>query len=190
MVLYICIIVFASILLIAVNALCGFPLLEASLWTLLGVVASIALDGIAAFIIRAIGEKKINIDSKFFAERKGERKFYMDIKIKSWKDRIPEMGKVFKYFDKTEVPKEVDSAYFKKFIMETCMAELMHFISIFMAPLLIVILPLRLALRISLPIVMVNVVLNTLPVMVQRYNRPKLKIAYLLHLYNIYYLFQ
>lgn len=182
MVLYICIIVFASVLLVVINALFGLfalnlNLLTISLWTVLGVVLSIALDGVAALLVRAVSSK-INIDSKFFAERKGERKFYMDLNIKKWKDSIPEMGKVLKFFDKTTVPKEVDGNYFKKFILETCLAEVMHVISILLAPLLIIILPIRFALRISLPIVLVNIFLNILPVMVQRYNRPKLRIAY------------
>ncbi len=181
MTLYLCIIIVATFLLVLFNALfagLGVSVWAIIMWSVLGVVLSIILDGIVVLAVRLSGER-INIDGAIFKERKGERRLLERLGIRKWKDLIPEMGKKLKYFDKTTVAREVNSEYFRKFIHETCLAELMHIFSLIVAPLLLVILPLKYLLNISLPIVLVNIFLNILPILVQRYTRPKLRIAYL-----------
>ena len=64
------------------------------------------------------------------------------------------------------------------FIHETALAELMHLISILTAPLILVIMPLKYLLYISLPIMIVNIFLQIMPIIVQRYTRPKLVAGY------------
>lgn len=145
---------------------------------LLAVAVSFALDALCAFIVRQVKAKHFNPFGKFFKERGNERAFYEKLHIRKWKDIIPELGKTLKYFDKSNIPDKPNSDYMMTFLKETCYAEIMHFSSICVAPLVLVIMPLKFILAISLPVMLVNICLNVLPIMVQRYTRPRLAIAY------------
>jgi len=181
--LYLCIIITAMVIIISFNILFnlaryGFTAWYVVLGVVLGVIFSIILDSIVAFVVRQIPEKKFNPFAKFFAGRKGEKKFYEKLNIRNWKDKIPELGKTLKYFDKTKVPEKPNAEYMLKFLKETCYAEVMHIAICPVAFILVFIFPLKYFWCISFPIVLVNIFLQLLPICVQRYTRPKLVIAY------------
>ena len=181
MVLYLSIIVFVGFILSLTNALWGgfdVNALYVILWVILSILLSILIDGLVALLIRFIPEKKFNPFNKYFKERKNERKIYERLKIRTWKDKIPELGGKLKYFDKSRVADNPTSDYFMKFIIETCMGEIMHVIAIFTAPLLLLIMPSMFILTIGLPVMIVNILLQLPPIMTQRYTRPKLLVAY------------
>ncbi len=144
----------------------------------LAILISFAIDGIVAFLLRQIPANKIRHYSKFFKTRKFEKNLYNALKIRKWKDIIPELGGVLKYFDKKKLQENADSKYMLTFIKETCYGELMHIVAIFTAPLLLLILPHNIILTVLLPIMIVNIFLQIPPIMVQRFNRPKLFMAY------------
>lgn len=145
-------------------------------WT--AILVSILIDALCAFLIRQIPEEKINHKSKFFKERKFEKKIFKFFKVRKWKDMIPEMGGLLKYFDKSSVQENVDSKYMLKFIKETCYAEIMHVLAMFLAPLILIILPSNFLLTLLLPVMIVNILLQIPPVLVQRLNRPKLEMVH------------
>ena len=181
MVLYLNIIFISWILLSFFDIIIGAYNLSA--WAVIGYVGlaifiSFAIDALCAIIIRLIKPEKFNPFCKFFGERKNERKFYEKLKIRKWKDVIPELGKTLKFFDKTEVESNPNSEYMLKFLRETCYAEIMHAIGIVFSFLVLVIMPSEFIWGISLPVLIVNIFLQILPIMVQRYTRPKLVIAY------------
>ena len=60
---------------------------------------------------------------------------------------------------------------------ETVYAEIMHLVSAFLG-FLVVFINLKLWLIVGLPLAIFNLILQIMPVMVQRYNRPKLMLAY------------
>ena len=182
MLLYGLIILIAVIIVTLINSLFFLQALGTTVWGVIGLIAlgiviSMVLDVIGALFIRLIS-KKVNHFSKFFDERKGERTFYEKIGVRKFKDKIPELGKTLKFFDKTKVPENPNSDYMLMFIHETALAELMHLISILTAPLILVIMPLKYLLYISLPIMIVNIFLQIMPIIVQRYTRPKLVAGY------------
>ncbi len=183
MVLYLSIIIISTLLIGLFNALFAAQMLfsntlEIFAFTALAVIVSILLDGLCAYALRQIPERKLNHESFWFKERAWERKFYEKTLIRKWKDIIPELGGVLKYFDKSHVKPQIDSKYIKKFIAETCYGEIMHLLAIFVAPAILFILPPRFLLTVSLPVLVVNILLQIPPIMVQRYNRPKLVLAY------------
>jgi len=156
----------------------GANALEIIYITWLAIIISFLIDALCAFMIRQIPERKINEKSNFFKVRKWEKKVFSFLKVKKWKDNIPELGGMLKFFDKSSVKENVDSKYMMKFIKETCYAEIMHIVSLFFAPLVIIILPRNFLLTIVLPVMIVNIFLQIPPILVQRLNRPKLEMAY------------
>lgn len=69
-------------------------------------------------------------------EREGE--IYSSLfGIKKWKDKLPECGEFFKFnpFNKKKLQRMKDPDYFRRFILETCRAEMTHLIPIAMYPL-------------------------------------------------------
>ena len=183
MILYLCIIGIAMVIIMSFNILFNLTKFGISptyvvLGTILGVVFSIAIDGLVAFLIRQIPERKFNPFAKYFKEGKNERKFYEKTNIRNWKDLIPELGKTLKYFDKTQVSQKPTAEYMLKFLKETCYAEVMHLAIIPASFLLAVILPFKYFWCLSFPIILVNIFLQILPIFVQRYTRPKLVKAY------------
>ena len=70
-----------------------------------------------------------------------------------------------------------DTDYLYTFMIETVYAEVLHFWSAIFGFLIVFISP-KLFVVVGLPLALANVILQIMPVMVQRYNRPKLMLAY------------
>lgn len=136
----------------------------------------VAIDAIIAAIVHAVPEKRINPFAKCFQTGKKERRFYEKLGVRKWKDIIPESGKYLCHFSKTNVEQPNNNQYVLKFLRETCYAEVMHLISIFLGFIPLAFMPLKLT--VVLPIAMVNAFLQLLPVIVQRYNRVRLIALY------------
>lgn len=146
--------------------------------TIISLLVLVAIDAVCALFVRYCLPKKIfNPFLKCYNVGKNERKFYEKIGIRKWKDRIPEAGQLFANFSKTEVADMTNNEYVKKFMSETIYAEIMHWLSMIFS-FLIIFIDLRLALTVGLPLVIGNMILNLMPVLVQRYNRPKLMVLY------------
>lgn len=110
---------------------------------------------------------------------KWEKKFYNSIKIKAWKDYIPiGRGPIFIGMKKDSVYNPKDQSYLNKLIDECYRAEIMHLISMFAGFFILLILPREVMLSVSLPVGLVNMFLQYLPFIVQRYNIPKLEMLY------------
>jgi len=179
MILYPAIIIFSIIIIATLTAIFGSSIYGytptyAIIAVILGTVIEIAIDAVIAIIIVLLPKRFFNPFSKIFSVDKKERNFYEKIAIRKWKDLVfAEFG-----FDKKSVKNPTNNEYIFKFLQETCIAETMHFISIFLGFLLVLVFPLEYALSFPLPIAFVNLVLQIPPVMIQRYNRPKLILLY------------
>ena len=115
-------------------------------------------------------------DKKIFKISKHERKFYEKIKIRSWKDRVWELG-ALGGFRKNKIASTDDPEYFRRFIVESNKGIVEHRCGYFLGFLGIFLFPLKYALSIGVPIAIVNLVLSALPTMILRYNIPKLTIV-------------
>ena len=151
--------------------------LFAVLSPILATVAVILLDAIVAITTRELPKDWLSPFGSVFSVSKKERKFLDKLKVKAWKDKIPEMGRFLCDFDKTKVQDNPTSDYVLTFLHETTMAEAMHFMSIF-AGFLLLLIPIPNAQISILFVVLVNALLQIPPVLVQRYNRPKLMAYY------------
>jgi glycosyl-4,4'-diaponeurosporenoate acyltransferase len=133
----------------------------------------ILVDAICVLLVRYNPKDSIyNPDKKIYKTFKWEAKLYSKIKIISWKDKIPELG-CLAGFVKTKVVSD-DPSYLYKFAKETVYAEIMHIISAVMGFIIMVIPPYNLMFNFAFPVAIINFILNILPILVQRYNRPRL----------------
>ena len=175
MVLYLSIIVIANILISTINILCG----TAAWWlvilmTVTATVFQFAIDGLFAIIINKMPNKKFAANSKHFQVSKKVQKFYEKLRIKTWKDKVWELGGLGG-FSKSKLEDPNNPEYIERFIIECNKGIVTHRIGYFVGFLVMLIFPFRYAFVIGLPVALVNLFLNALPTMVLRYNIPKLQ---------------
>ena len=182
MVLYLSIIFIAMALICFGNILFNPQVFECfEVWLMvavsIGVVFEFAIDGIFAALVRLFPRQWFQPDRKFFQVNKKERNFYEKIGIKSWKDKFWELGATGG-FRKNKIKEPNSPEYQHWFLVESNMGIVMHIVDVFVGFAVMFIFPLKYALPIGLPIALVNAVLNILPIMILRYNLPKLNVAY------------
>ncbi len=145
------------------------------------------LDALIAWILHAMDSKYFDYNKKMFIVSKKEQKFLDILRVKDWKDHIPEMGQLCD-FKKNHIY-SYEPEYLNKFLVETVYAEVIHvgmaligFLVIFIWPLIICIFTKSYdfsdILRFTLPMSLINVFLNLPPILIQRYNRPRLMVLY------------
>ncbi len=140
-----------------------------SLSVAIGVVAVIAVDGIFALLIRRLTPASWYHPRKsLFEVKKGERSFYARIKIKKWKDLVPELG-LFTGFSKSEVKDTGDSAYLERFLTESNYGMVIHLANALLG-FLIMFIPWCSSPSVWIPIFAVNFILSLMPVAVLRYT--------------------
>ena len=144
----------------------------------LGIVLVIILDALVATFCRMLPKKMANFESKIYLVNKKEKNFYEKIRIKKWKEKIPEIGH-FTGFRKNKIKEPKNKEYVERFLREISYGELGHFFSIFIGVVLVLI-PIFKPIWISICIVVifVNAFLNLLPIFVLRYNSFTLLLLY------------
>lgn len=114
-------------------------------------------------------------DLNLFNVSKREIKLYDKMQIKSWKEKVPEMGKTGG-FPKDSI-RSLDKEYIHKFISETCFAEWLHVLSAFLGITALYVFPVEQHFFV-IPIVITNLLLHLPLAIIQRYNRYRLNIIY------------
>lgn len=176
-------ILYLTIIVVAFNAIaltCGIfgvgSIGLAYVQTSIALGAVVAVDIVVALAVRLIPEERLNPFARTFIAGKAERQFYSLIKVRRWKDYIPETGKYLVHFAKDKIAEPHNNEYIIKFLRETCYASLMHVFSFAIPFAFMPFLPIPLP--ISLAVTGVNAFLQMLPVFVQRSNRPRLVSLY------------
>lgn len=136
----------------------------------IGIIIVIIIDAVSATLCRLLPLKYADFEKHIYHVSKKEKHFYEKIKIRKWKEKIPEIGH-FTGFRKNRIAKPNDINYIKRFLHEICYGQIGHFISIFTGFFLLLFSFINEDyLVISLVIIIVNAFLNILPIMVLRYN--------------------
>ena len=144
-----------------------------SIIVLVSIIGIIAINGLIATICCKWLPKKWFIgDNKLYNPSKKECRLYEKLGIKKWKDINLDLGKL-NGFKKDKV--ENSPEYIERFILENNMGFVEHLISATVSLLAIFILPIKFWLPMGLPIAITSFVLNIIPVMILRYNMPRLK---------------
>lgn len=178
MLLYIIVIGITMILVFCANFFWSpvdLSLLSISLLTLMLPFLMVAWDGIFATLIRrAFPEKWFTKDVKFHRVGKKECRFYEMLGIKYWKDHVLELG-MFTSFSKKKVSNPNDPGYISRFIMECNYGAQIHLWNFILGFIPIFFFPRYIGIRFILPAVIANSILSILPLMILRYNVPRLQ---------------
>lgn len=182
---YILIIAISMILIIGINVLLvflgcidSFSYLYAILAPIFNLIVIVLWELAIAGIIHAFPAKYFSPYSKRFKIFDFERGLYEKSGIRKWKDYIPDSGQLCD-FKKDEL-KSTEVEYLHKFLVEACYADAIHlWMGIGGFLILLISIPYPVALwTISFPIAFISLLLNIPPLIIQRYNRPKLLKVY------------
>ena len=142
----------------------------------IGVVFEIAVDGLVATIARLMPAKFADHTKKVYQVSAKEKKFYEKLKIRMWKDKIPEIGH-FTGFRKNKLADPQSVEYVERFLLESCYGELGHFFSLFLGFTVLFLYPLsEFWFALAIPVAIVNFFLNLPSLLVLRYNSYKLTV--------------
>jgi len=147
-----------------------------SLQSVAATVTVIAIDGLTAFIIRRLPERWFAPDSDVFAVGDAERRFYKRIKVKAWKDKVPELGG-FSGFHKDKLQSRTDGSYLARFLLESNYGVVIHIANAVFGALILPI-PYVGGLCTGIPVFVTNFILSMMPVAVLRANTPTLRQLY------------
>ncbi len=156
----------------------GLSILEIALGVTIAVLAIIIIDLIFAFVVRRCLPKKwFGKDKARYQAGKKERIFYEKLGIKKWKDKVLELG-ALSNFRKNKISEPNNNAYIERYIIEANYGIVVHVVDIIFGFIVIFIYPIKVFLYFGFPVAFVNAVLNLLPLMILRYNLPKLHALY------------
>lgn len=140
----------------------------------IGVVFEILLDALISTIARLMPAKCADHTKKVYVVSAKEKKFYEKLKIRLWKDKIPEIGH-FTGFRKNKLVDPQSVEYVDRFLLESCYGELGHFFSLFFGFTVLLLYPLsNVWFALAIPVAIVNFFLNLPSILVLRYNSYKL----------------
>ena len=99
-------------------------------------------------------------------------KFYLKFGIDRWKDNMPDMSQyIQKAFRKKMPVNRLNSELTYRLIIETCVAELVHWLLVFLGPVYLVLMP---DIWWGIAGVVLSIAGNLPFIIIQRYNRPRL----------------
>ena len=153
-----------------------FAFAKGILITVLGIVAVVLVDAVAATVARRLPERWFAPEARLFTVGKRERNLYRKIRIGTWKKYVPEWG-CFTGFHKDKMREPDNSQYIGRFLLESNYGVAGHVAGALLGFLIMLIPALR-PLTVALPVAAVNFVLSTLPTMVLRANTPALRGLY------------
>lgn len=144
--------------------------------TWLAILAVVVVDALTATLCRLLPGKCANPEKKVFNVSNKEKRFYEKLKIRKWKDLVPEIGQ-FTGFRKNQIvdPKSVE--YLDRFLAEICYGEIGHIVSVFTGFLILWLFPSTgFWISIALSVAVINALMNLPSLFILRYNSYKLKI--------------
>ena len=133
-----------------------------------------AFDGTIAIIINKMPDAWFGIDNPLYYVSEIEKKLYLKLRVRLWKDKVWELGGIGG-FSKRTLKEPGNPKYIEKFIVECNKGVATHRLSYPIGFLAMLTLNETCAFTVALPVAIVNLYLNVLPTLALRYNTPKLK---------------
>ncbi len=145
-------------------------------YTWLAIVAVVLIDGLTATVCRLLPKKWANHEKKIFQVSAKEKKFYEKLKIRKWKDGVPEIGQ-FTGFRKNKLENPQSVEYVERFLLEVCYGEIGHFVSLFSGFLIVLLFFIaEYFWLIALCVAFINTLMNLPSFCILRYNSYKLEV--------------
>ena len=129
-------------------------------------------SGVVFIITRILPKSVFNAHRIRYKTFLIERNFYNLIRVRKWKNKIPELGRL-SGLKKDKLLEPNNLQYLQKFLQENCIGESLHFFSILSGLLIFLFIPANYFLSVGVVIFLTNTLLHILPIFVQRYIRPK-----------------
>ena len=133
-----------------------------------------ALDGAIAILINKMPDRWFGVEHPLYKISDREKRFYQKIKVRSWKDKVWELGGLGGFSKKSLIDPN-SPEYIEKFIIECNKGVLTHRFAYPIGFLPMLFIPGVCAWTVACPVAAVNLFLNILPTIVLRYNTPKLR---------------
>lgn len=150
----------------------GWVFSSALFWVSVTTGIEIIITILLAILTGLCVPKKIYNEHKIYAVSKRELNFYHVLHINAWKDHVCELG-FLGGFSKKKVVAPNDPTYVDRFILEINKGMFMHAIGT-LGSFLVLFVPVPGFWSISFVVAWVGAILNILPLMVLRYNKPRL----------------
>lgn len=128
---------------------------------------------LCAILIRKMPTKWFGFNNKYFVVGDKEKMFLQKIGVKKWKNSVPDFGQTVN-FKKNKLLNPANKEYLEKFLLETCYGEVLHKLCIYTSWLSLLFISKKFLINIALPIVLCYTLYNIPPILIQRYNRPRL----------------
>jgi len=179
MILYLGIIAAAAFIIAGITALTGVAGFFSVLgYTWLAVALVMLVDAIVATVARLLPKACAEHTKKIFVVSAKEKLFYEKLKIRKWKDFVPEIGQ-FTGFRKNKIAEPKNIEYLERFLLEACYGEIGHFFSAILGFVILLLFPIKAYwLNIAIPVAIVNAFMNAPSFIILRYNSYKLKILW------------
>ena len=179
MLLYLAIIIVAAFAIAAIASWSlGVGFLSVLGYTWLAVAAVMLIDAIVASGARSLPKACADHTKKVFIVSKKEKLFYEKLKIRKWKDFVPEIGQ-FTGFRKNKIAEPKNPAYLERFLLEICYGEIGHLFSAILGFAILLLFGLtKYWIALALPVAIVNAFMNFPSLIILRYNSYKLKILW------------
>ena len=138
-----------------------------------------AILGVLALVVgESLPRRWFHYDSAFFRSHAWEKDgaiYEEKLKIRKWKDHMPDNSKIFPFLFRKKVVNFHDPDYSKRLLQETCVAEAVHWALIALSPLFLVLMePFY-----NVVAFLLYICPGNLPfIAIQRYNRPRLAAIY------------
>ncbi len=152
------------------------------------VALSIIFDALVALLRKIVPEKYVSKNYRIYRLTRFQKKLYEFMKIKKWKDLVPELGGKFTNISKSKIDNPHDKSYLQEYILECRYGIIIHSLS-FITAFLPLVCDYNLyignyyaLITIGLPICITNAILIYLPTIILRYNLPRVEYLYNLSL--------
>ncbi len=177
MILYLSIIGIAVLLIAAtVSLFASASFIPVLGWTALATVAVMLMDGLTATVCRLLPQRFVDPEKQIFQVSAKEKKFYEKLKIRKWKDKVPEIGQ-FTGFRKNKIDDPKSIEYLDRFLLEISYGEVGHLTSCVTSYFILLLFPVyRLWFAVAIPVATVSLLLNLPSLFILRYNSYKLRI--------------
>lgn len=151
----------------------NIPLLDIITIYLAYLMFCACLCGVILVFARYFTKKNFNPNSKLFTIPQWEQEFYKEIKIDKWKSIVPDFGNLVRFKKKIDIKDRRNSKFYERFLYENINASILHFVDILLSPLFFSFIRPEFYVTIGLVGFILVFILNILPVMLQRYLRPR-----------------
>ena len=179
MVLYGLIVLFFAGMALGINGICavtvGLDFAWGAIWSAAGLGIILGTDIVVVCSMRLLPKRLYNPFAKFYQTRPWQTNVCLALGVRRWKDKVPELGKLGGF--RKDHLDNLNPDYLYHFLQEAAFGEAEHWVSVLMSWTIFLI-PMPYRLTVGLPYCVLNIILNTMSAMIQRYLRPKMIAVY------------